>query len=181
MEGICDSNFESLSAGIYELPGEPAVVINGVPDLSVEDGNINQGTDPAEGTPRTVKLDKSASGVSKPRYTGFGEWLEGRKVQKLFDQKYYLGKVTEFDKETGWYRVVYEDGDFEDLEWHELQEVLQPLDITMPLKSLALKIIHKNRKSEPGVETNAVPERKSGGKTRGRRGKPSSRNFVGRG
>ncbi|XP_021749496.1 dirigent protein 17-like [Chenopodium quinoa] len=159
MEGTFDCNLESLSAGIYELPGEPAVVINGVPNLTAEDGNINQGI------LTTVRLNKSASDVSKPRNTGFGEWLEGRKVQKLFDHKYYLGKVTEFDKETGWYRVVYEDGDFEDLEWHELQEVLQPLDITMPLKSLALKIIHKNQKSEPGIETNAVPERKSGSKT----------------
>uniref|UniRef100_A0A803NCV9 Uncharacterized protein n=1 Tax=Chenopodium quinoa TaxID=63459 RepID=A0A803NCV9_CHEQI len=127
MEGTFDCNLESLSAGIYELPGEPAVVINGVPNLTAEDGNINQGI------LTTVRLNKSASDV-----------------------------MTEFDKETGWYRVVYEDGDFEDLEWHELQEVLQPLDITMPLKSLALKIIHKNQKSEPGIETNAVPERKSG-------------------
>ncbi|KNA25062.1 hypothetical protein SOVF_009950 [Spinacia oleracea] len=180
MEGTCcDSNLESLSAGVYDLPGEPAVVINGVPDVPVvEDGNIIQGIDLADRTPSTVKLCNSASDTGKRKNTGFGEWLEGRKVEKLFDGRYYLGRVTEFDKESGWYRVVYEDGDLEDLEWHELQDVLQPLDITMPLKSLALKMIHKSQKSEPGIETNVATEIKRGGKTRGRRGRPPSRNLV---
>ena len=35
----------------------------------------------------------------------------------------------------GWYRWVYEDVDFEDLEWNELEEVLRPLDIIVPLQS----------------------------------------------
>ncbi|CAK9164745.1 unnamed protein product [Ilex paraguariensis] len=47
---------------------------------------------------------------------------------------------------SGWYRVLHEDGDFEDLEWHELEEVLLPLNITVPLKILALKIIKKRQK-----------------------------------
>ena len=41
---------------------------------------------------------------------------------------------------------VYEDGDFEDLDWHELEEVPLPLEITVPLRSLALKTIRKNKK-----------------------------------
>ncbi|KAF3971162.1 hypothetical protein CMV_005212 [Castanea mollissima] len=88
------------------------------------------------------------------RNTAFGDWLEGRVVQKLFGNRYFSGVVTEFDKEAGWYRVVYEDGDFEDLDWHELEEVLQPLDITVPLRSLALKtnkkiqkLLHKSGKN----------------------------------
>ncbi|KAJ8766386.1 hypothetical protein K2173_022445 [Erythroxylum novogranatense] len=75
---------------------------------------------------------------------GYGEWFEGRRVRKLFGFENYLGNVTQFDKESGWFRVVYEDGDFEDLDWRELQEVFLPLDITVPLKSLAQKIIKKD-------------------------------------
>lgn len=171
MEGTCERNLESLSASIYELPGEPAVVINGVPDISVEDRKIIQGISQGDGVPMNGKLCNSGSASGKPKSTGFGEWLEGREVRKLFGQRYYSGTVAKFDKETGWYRVVYEDGDFEDLEWHELQDVLQPLDITTPLKSLALKIVRKSQISEPGVGTNVVAERKHGGRTGGRRGR----------
>ncbi|KAJ0771520.1 hypothetical protein HanPI659440_Chr07g0270031 [Helianthus annuus] len=78
----------------------------------------------------------------------FGGLFEGREVQKTFGRKFFNGKVTEFDKETGWYRVVYEDGDFEDLEWHELQEVLIPLDVTIPLKTLVSKVIKKKQKDD---------------------------------
>ncbi|KMT06165.1 hypothetical protein BVRB_7g162380 [Beta vulgaris subsp. vulgaris] len=181
MEGACESNLESLSATIFELPGEPAVVINGVPDVDVDHVNIIQGISLADGISRTENFYNSTSDTGKPRNTGFGVWLEGRLVRKLFGQRYYTGTVTEFDKESGWYRVVYEDGDFEDLEWHELQDVLQPLDITMPLKSLALKIIRKSQKSEPAIEANVVAETTNGGKSKGRSGRPrggSFRNLV---
>lgn len=57
---------------------------------------------------------------------------------------YYYGKVIEFDGQVGWFKVKYEDGDFEDLEWHELEQVLRPLDITIPLKTIATKV--NNRK-----------------------------------
>ena len=42
--------------------------------------------------------------------------------------RYYSGTVMEFDKQSGWYRVLYEDGDSEDLDWQELEEVLLPLN-----------------------------------------------------
>ncbi|XP_058213079.1 dirigent protein 17-like isoform X2 [Rhododendron vialii] len=84
--------------------------------------------------------------ANSDRTTGFGEWLKGREVRKLFGEQFYKGNVTEFDKDASWYKVVYEDGDYEDLEWHELQEVLVPLDVTMPMKALALKIIKQRQK-----------------------------------
>ncbi|XP_059667762.1 dirigent protein 17-like [Cornus florida] len=123
---------ESISTGVFELSGEPAVVINGVPPVSPNDG--------------TLVLCGITSDVESHRNVSFGEWLVGREVRKLFGEQLYNGKVTEFDKESGWYRVVYEDGDFEDLEWHELEEILLPLDITVPLKTLALKIIKKRQR-----------------------------------
>lgn len=127
----------SSSAVTFQIPGEPAIVINGVPSVS---SSVN------------LDLCNSASAVeSKGAETGastdFGEWLEGREVQKLFGEKYYSGLVTEYDKDNGWFRVVYEDGDFEDLDRHELEEVLLPLDIMVPLKALALKTVKRNKKT----------------------------------
>ncbi|XP_010275042.1 PREDICTED: dirigent protein 17-like [Nelumbo nucifera] len=130
------------SASIYEIPGEPAVVINGVPNVTQSEN--------------TVPNSDSSHDVEPKRDIGFGEWLEGREVRKLFGEQFYYGSVTRFDRETGWYRVVYNDGDFEDLEWHELKEVIQPLDITVPLKTLALRIAKKSEKSICKSENNAI-------------------------
>ncbi|KAK6942891.1 hypothetical protein RJ641_028268 [Dillenia turbinata] len=134
MENSCGiQGLESSSTGIFYLCGEPAVIINGLPDVPGSDKDL---------LPCDI-----ASDVESKRNTGCGKWLEGREVQKLFGEQFYSGTVTKFDKETGWYRVVYEDGDFEDLEWQELEEVLVPLDIMIPLKTLALKIIKRRQKS----------------------------------
>lgn len=122
----------SSATAVFELPGEPAIVINGVPDVVPSDS--------------VTTLCKASSTVETSWYSGFGEWLEGREVLKLFMGRYYTGTVLEFDKKTGWFRVLYEDGDSEDLDWHELEEILLPLDVTVPLKSLAQRIVRKNKK-----------------------------------
>uniref|UniRef100_A0A7N0VD90 PTM/DIR17-like Tudor domain-containing protein n=1 Tax=Kalanchoe fedtschenkoi TaxID=63787 RepID=A0A7N0VD90_KALFE len=124
---------EALPAGVFDLPGEPAIVINGVPDLISKEGT----TAPADVS--TVQ--------EPPRDPGFGKWLEGREVRKLFNGVVYSGVLTKFDKETGWYRVEYEDGDAEDLSWAELEPVLQPLDVSIPLKTLALKVLKRSHKA----------------------------------
>ena len=124
---------ESESA-VYELPGEPAVVINGVPEVNP---NCN--------TLVLSNVNKEDGDSQKDK--GCGEWLEGREVQKLFGERYYYGSVIQFDKETGWYKVEYKDGDAEDLDWHELEEVLLPVDIAIPLKTVALKLFKKNQKA----------------------------------
>ncbi|CAN1775604.1 Dirigent protein 17 [Linum perenne] len=140
---------ESPPASVFKLPGEPAVVINGVPPsialktegsahLIVVERAESQGDD------RTCRSDFLGS-------EGFGEWLEGREVKKMFEDKYFSGTVTQYDKETKWYRVVYEDGDFEDLYWEELEPDLLPLEITVPLKTLALKVVRKSQKAVPKV------------------------------
>ncbi|KAI7736795.1 hypothetical protein M8C21_011230, partial [Ambrosia artemisiifolia] len=132
---IKEDNPDSPTSGIYEIPGEPALVINGVPPVCTSEND-------------NLILCKVGSDVDSKMSDSFGGWFEGREVQKLFGGGLFNGKVTEFDKETGWYRVVYEDGDFEDLEWHELQEVLIPLDVTIPLKTLASKVIKKRQKDD---------------------------------
>ncbi|XP_068647577.1 uncharacterized protein [Aristolochia californica] len=112
---------------VYELQGEPAVVINGVPPLNADlnDSAANNA------------LDIDTVSHLKNNH-GFGKALEGRIIRKMFSNQYYFGKVAEFDEESNWYRVVYEDGDFEDLEWHELEEVLLPLDVSISLKQVAM-------------------------------------------
>ncbi|KAL1193449.1 Dirigent protein 17 [Cardamine amara subsp. amara] len=122
-DGSIKQEAPSLPLRIFEIPGEPAVVINGVPDEPQTDC--------------VIAKDEPISSST----VGSGEWLEGRQVRKFFCGQYYSGKVTKFDKESGWYRVVYEDGDSEDLDWSELEEVLLPLDVTTPLRSVALWII----------------------------------------
>ncbi|KAE8692467.1 Dirigent protein 17 [Hibiscus syriacus] len=118
---------------VYEIRGEPAVVINGVPKIDPNCSSLVPSNSIKEdGEPRKEK--------------GCGEWLEGREVQKLFGGKYYHGKVIQFDKETGWYTVEYEDGDSEDLDWVELEEVLLPVDIGVPLKTVALKVMNNKQK-----------------------------------
>lgn len=120
------------AVGVYELPGEPAIVINGVPDI-VSNCSIVPSSSNASDT------------VETHGHFGLGEWFEGREVRKWFMGRYYSGTVTEFDKDTGWYRVLYEDGDSEDLNWKELEEVLLPLDVTIPLKTLAQRIVKKSK------------------------------------
>ncbi|XP_058073574.1 uncharacterized protein LOC131222503 isoform X2 [Magnolia sinica] len=147
MEKTCiEQESESSSVGISEVPGEPAIVINGVPNMAPIDG-------------ASTSSDSTSDSESEVN-PGFGEWLEGRGVRKMFGDQYYSGKVVKFDAESNWYRVVYEDDDFEDLEWQELQEVLLPLDIAIPLEALALKI-HKYEKSVDGSEENASRSRKN--------------------
>ncbi|WMV36957.1 hypothetical protein MTR67_030342 [Solanum verrucosum] len=124
---------ESLSPGVFDIPGEPAVVINGLPPISSNDDTF---------LPCPVVIDAESH-----KNIDFGQLFEGREVRKLFEDKYYNGKVTKFDEETGWFRVKYEDGDDEDLEWHELEEVLQPLDINIPLEEVVRKIIKKKPSS----------------------------------
>ncbi|KAM3736873.1 hypothetical protein ACB098_09G014900 [Castanea mollissima] len=78
---------ESSSTGIFKLPGEPAIVINGVPNVSAIDS--------------TPVLSNTVNDAERNRNTAFGDWLEGRVVQKLFGNRYFSGVVTEFDKEAG--------------------------------------------------------------------------------
>lgn len=122
----------SAAAAVYEIPGEPAIVIDGMLVIPPSDGPL--------------ALSDAVTDVESHGNMRFGEWLVGREVQKLFGDQYYSGTVTEFDEESGWWRVVYEDGDLEDLEWNELEQVLLPLDIMVPLKSLALKTLKKIKK-----------------------------------
>uniref|UniRef100_M4DDL8 PTM/DIR17-like Tudor domain-containing protein n=1 Tax=Brassica campestris TaxID=3711 RepID=M4DDL8_BRACM len=53
--------------------------------------------------------------------------------------------------------VEYEDGDSEELDWSELEEVLLPMDVTVPLRSISLWIL-KNRQPQAQAY-GSVPKR----------------------
>ncbi|XP_058740348.1 dirigent protein 17-like [Vicia villosa] len=122
----------AFATEVYTVPGEPAVVINGVPEIV--------------GASSIVSSCDTLSVFDKDGNMGLGDWFVGRDIQKLFMGSYYSGKVTEYDKENGWYRVKYEDGDTEDLDWLELKEVLRPMDVTVSLKTLVNKVIRNHTK-----------------------------------
>ena len=51
-----------------------------------------------------------------------GESMIGTRVVKLFEgNKPFVGKITSYDRSKKWYRVVYEDGDSQDLTWRQLR------------------------------------------------------------
>jgi hypothetical protein len=127
----------AFATGIYEIPGETAIIINGVPAIVPGSGVV-----PSRDASNVVETHGNLD---------LGDWFVGRDVQKLFRERYYSGKVINYDKESGWYKVEYEDGDLEDLDWQELKEVILPLDATISLKTLAQGIIRKNKK--PGSKS----------------------------
>lgn len=109
-------------ASLIKVTREPAIIINGIPELRPDCTSDSQ-------------PEVNAESQVDPR---FGEWLEGRKVKKLFGDTYYIGKVVKYDSESNWYNILYDDGDQEDLEWCELEKVLLPLDVTIPLKTIVM-------------------------------------------
>ncbi|ONK77005.1 uncharacterized protein A4U43_C02F2130 [Asparagus officinalis] len=134
MEKVCNGPELDIPA-VYEVIGEPAIVINGVPDV----------------TPgSTACIMDTTTALESDDDPCFGDWLEGRKVQKVFGDQYYFGKVERYDSDMKWYRVVYEDGDFEDLEWHELEELLLPLDISVPITTFASEKVFPNSQIKMG-------------------------------
>lgn len=128
------SSGASTQVGVVAISGEPAILINGVPDPSPDFLNV-------------IAAKKSVTETileSSGQY-GQGEWLEGREVLKKFGRKYYKGKVNNYDSETNWYEVIYEDGDSEEMELCDLQTVMLPLDIRSSLKTWLLKLTNANR------------------------------------
>lgn len=128
-------------AVVSQMIGEPAIVIDGVPPLPPDSVQICGDVSTHVG----FKFDPC-----------FGEWLEGRKVHKLFGDHYFSGIVVKYDSESNWYRVIYEDGDSEDLEWHELEEILLPLDVSIPLTTLALQRCNSNPSNSMSRITSAI-------------------------
>lgn len=52
-----------------------------------------------------------------------GKSLLGQKVRKKFGRKHFEGEIISFDPELNWYKVIYEDGDEEELELAEVKRL----------------------------------------------------------
>ncbi|KAK7284250.1 hypothetical protein RJT34_18992 [Clitoria ternatea] len=134
MEGklnLQESN--TLAVGVYEIPGESAVMINGVPDVISIDN--------------TIPPCNASNNFETKWPNGLGECFKGREVKKCLRGRYYSGTVIDFDKESGRYRVLYQNGVSVDLLWKDLQEVLLPVDVTIPLQDLLQRPFKQDKKS----------------------------------
>lgn len=93
-------------------PGGEQTVGTEVPSVKAPEaeGDHAQEVDPAADRKEVSEQDVQA--------------IKGQKVLKKFGKKDYLGDVTDYDLETKWFKVVYEDGDEEDLELDEVRLIL---------------------------------------------------------
>lgn len=144
------SSSASAQVGVVAISGEPAIVINGVPDPSPDFLNDIA----AKKTVTETILESS-------EYFGQGEWLKGREVLKKFGRKYYRGKVHKYDSKTNWYEIIYEDGDSEEMELRDLQTVLVPLDIRSSLRTWLLKLTKSEKRKIRRKKKNKVSKAKS--------------------
>ncbi|KAK6778095.1 hypothetical protein RDI58_024813 [Solanum bulbocastanum] len=129
-----DDMEESLVPGVFEILGEPAIVINGLPPVS-------SSVDTFSPLPTVTDAAEESLNIV------IGPWFEGREVHKLFGNKYYYGEITKFNGEVGRFKVKYENGDVEELEWNELDQVLQPLNLNIPLATISTESIRRKQRS----------------------------------
>lgn len=134
-----ESSGASTQVGVVAISGEPAIVINGVPNPSPDFLNVI-----------AAKKSVTETILESSGHYGQGEWLEGREVLKKFGRKCYKGKVHNYDSETNWYEVIYEDGDSEEMELCDLQKVMVPLDIRSSLRTWLLKLTNANNDKHKG-------------------------------
>jgi hypothetical protein len=112
--------------------GEPAVLVeHSTQQVAITTVNYNHTENHGNGN---SALEASQGGVTEVSY-GDGEALIGRSVVKKFSRKKYIGRIVAYDPNTRWYKVVYEDGDEEELEWKELEPILVPLNGSLPAAS----------------------------------------------
>lgn len=100
-----------------------------VPTADVAETKVPEVSDPAEvvnpAGPDADAVQKSEPGAGSHEVTEEDiKAIKGQKVVKKFGKKKYGGEVTDFDPETKWFKVVYEDGDDEDLELWEVKLIL---------------------------------------------------------
>ncbi|KAI4331730.1 hypothetical protein MLD38_029885 [Melastoma candidum] len=122
---------------IIKIPREPAVVMNEIP---------TSGTYPYP----SPSLPESMKEWEAPRFGQFGEWMEGREVRKVYQGRYQEGMVGKYEPKTGWYRVVYREGQWEDVEWEELEGIVNPIDVSVSLRSLASRVARRGQKKGVG-------------------------------
>ena len=64
-----------------------------------------------------------SSNIEKKGEEGMSSLINS-KVRKIFDDEIYVGKVQKYDSDTKWYKIVYEDGDEEEMTEDEVRHYL---------------------------------------------------------
>lgn len=72
-----------------------------------------------------AKLPSAPSAGAKAGVKAWGPAMIGARVEKEFDGEMYAGEVTSYDPTEDWYKVVYEDGDREEIDVTELNAILK--------------------------------------------------------
>ncbi|KAF8394348.1 hypothetical protein HHK36_020556 [Tetracentron sinense] len=82
-----------------------------------------------DGTVALAVGDKDAE-IKRDNVLEDGKNIIGRLVTKVFGGDSYVGVVVNYDSESGWFKVAYEDGDEEEIEREELVQILAPPEVT---------------------------------------------------
>ncbi|KAH9311048.1 hypothetical protein KI387_026083, partial [Taxus chinensis] len=99
--------------------------------------NVNEAENYEENTAKMTSHMANLQGVTESRAEhiedgngeqGEYEFLKGRKVCKRFKRRKFMGEVIGYDPVSKWFKVLYEDGDEEELEKRELDGILIPLE-----------------------------------------------------
>lgn len=91
-----------------------------------------------------------------PRF--HNEFPIGISLLKTFGDKQYLGKVTSYDPDNGYYFVKYEDGDREEMEEEELAEWVEAHHRSLPPKKTTGKRKKKDLTPPPPAESDCDDE-----------------------
>lgn len=128
---------ENSLAGVLPLQGE-------LTEMPLQD--IEQFTQPnVEKQEKKAEVNQEGSG-----------YFKGRRVLKRFGRKDFMGEVVSYEPECKWFKVVYEDGDEEELESTELEAILLPIG-TLP--ALASRKRPPGKRPLPGGPVEEVHER----------------------
>ncbi|MCO5571173.1 hypothetical protein L7F22_024907 [Adiantum nelumboides] len=99
-----------------------------------------------------------------------GKDLLGMKVKKEFDNKLFEGKVAKYEPELNWYKVVYEDGDEEELDLKEVRRLVAEVDdnkqshkqqhrqASVSMDSLNRNVGKVRRSRSPAIAEDAIGE-----------------------
>ena len=156
-----EMNLKELRTHLTELPPTSPRVLNKKADVTTPKKGKPDVTTPKKGKPATLptpkkgkpdattpkkgkpmvrkevptsppvqdEADSTTHKKSKPR---IGKELIGAKVKKQFNYRFYTGTVTEFDEEHKWYKVMYDDGDKEEMNLKEIRKHLTELPPSSP-------------------------------------------------
>lgn len=101
--------------------------------------------------------------------------IKGKKVMKKFGKKNFMGDVVDYDPESKWFKIVYEDGDEEDLEVGEVKPLLVAPGI---LSASSKKRVHTDKGADESSKKSLKKPKKSGTPNSAKKGKGSGAKTV---